>query len=400
MENKKISVRTINLAGYEAPTFAEDKRKEYVPYGANNLFPKLLLELSNKTALHTAILDKKIKLDTGDGIIPIDGDEKTQEFLDNINPNENINELGHKIATDLETFGGYYLQIIRAKDKKSIAQVYHIPYDRIRSGKINDKNQVDTYYYSEKWEKYTKKGDITEMPAFSETKDKNKVQILYVSKYNASSIYYPTPSYVGALQDIDTLAQISNFHNSAIRNNFAPGALIVFKTIPTGEEQDVIVAQIEEMYKGSSNAGEPAIFFVEDDGAAPTITQIEVSDLDKQFAQLSETADKNVTLAHSMPRIVAGLETPGSLGGGKEYIDASIIFFNQYTSKQQKFLLGTLNMIMDINGLEELKIINTPPSIMLLGEKMLQAVLNKNELRDLFGYEPEDITEIKPTEDE
>ncbi len=392
-----VNVRVIKLGTNVGPEIIENKRKEYVEFGKDNQFPQYLLDISKKTALHTAILDKKIKMDNGEGVVPVEDDKKTQLFLDNINPYENIDSLNNKIMSDMEIFGAFYLQIIWAKDGKSIAEWYHMPYDRIRSGKLNDKNQVDTYFYSEKWEKYTKKQDITEFPAFNKVKDKKKIQIYKGGAYNPASMYYSMPSYIGGLVDIDTLAEISIFHNSAIRNNFAPGALIVFKDRGTDEEMDTVVKQIEEKYKGSTNAGEPMIFFIEEGQEEPTVQQLDVTNLDKQFQQLSDTADKNVTLAHSIPRIVAGLETPGSLGSSKEVMDASLMFMNQYIKPQQNIVLNTYNKLMEINKMKDVKILNANPSLLLYSEQFLGQVLTKTEIREVFGYETEaqDITEIK-----
>lgn len=384
-----INFKWVQLASQNAPSIIVDKRSEIVLYGVDNKYPQFLLDLSIQSSLHTAILDKKIKMGIADGFT-YDGasDKKTDFFLENPNPYETMNDILEKTYNDLEIFGGFALSVLWAKDKKNIAQIYHTPFQNIRSGKVNDKNQVTDYYYFDEWSKYTRITDAQRYPAFSPFADKGQPQIFYCKKYSPTNLYYPIPGYVGGINDINTLQEISNFHNACITNNFQPGIMIIFRgPRPSEEEQDVIMKALTEKYKGSQNAGTPSVFFLDTEQQAPQIEQTAISDLDKQYSTLTEAVKESVVMAHSIPRIVAGLETPGSLGGGKEIVEANQIFYNNYVVNNQSFLLRYFNKITEINKLKELEIKNTNNSLLLYSEAMLTTILSRDEQRELFGYE-------------
>lgn len=388
INKKQIQSRVIKLASTLPPTPTEDKNRELVDFGKNNDYDDYLIKLSTVSGLHTAILDKKVSSLMGDKIT-YNGQEskKTDDFISKCNQNETLYEVMAKCAWDYEILGGFYLQIVWAKDKKSIAEIYHVPYQTVRATKKDEKGNINKFYIKKSWVKDNNTRNATEIEAFT-GKFSTKPQLLRCMKYSPSNQYYSYPSYVGATQDVDTLFQIVNFHNNAIKNNFSAGMIMAFRgPVPTDEEMDDIVKNVTKKYGGSDNAGVPIILFLDGDQQEPKIEQLATSDLDKLFNTLSDTAKENVTLAHSIPRCVAGLETKSTLGNSKEIVEANMMFQNDYVKKSQNFVLSNFNKITEINGMEELIIINQNPSIMLYSENLMSAVLTKEEIRTLFGFE-------------
>jgi len=392
----KISYKFVKLSSDVLPTFNVDNKGEIVKYGEDNLLPNKLLELSTQSSLHTAILDKKVKMSVGDGL-SYDGatNKKTQDFIDECNPYEGLNDILEKCAVDLEIFGGFSLEVIWSKDKTQIAEVYHMPYQHLRSSKLNEDNQVDYLIYNRDWTSYTSINQCKLYPVFNKNINKEDTQVLYSKKYTATNSYYPLPSYIGAINDINTLYQISVFNNACVTNNFQPGIMIIFRgSLPTPDEQDDIIKGLEEKYKGSKNAGTPAVFFLDSDQEEPTIEQSDVSDLDKQYTILTGAIKESVVMGHSIPRPVAGLETEGSLGSSKEVIEGRMLFYNDYIKYEQNFILKALNKIGKINGLKKFKINNPSPSALLYSENILDKILTQNEIRSLFGYDELEVEEI------
>jgi len=388
-----MNFKFIKMAAVVLPKIDVDKKNEIVKYGKNNRYPNELLDISIQSSLHTAILDKKITMSKGEGLAS--DDKKTQKWIESPNPYESLDDIYEKIATDLEIFGGFAIETIWSKDKKSIAEIYHIPFQNIRSTKMNEKNQVDTYLYHEDWKSYTRYTEAKAFPAFNSSDNKDLNQLLYAKKYSATNRYYPLPSYQGGIADINTLNEISIFHNSCIKNNFNPGILIFFKgPIPSVEEQDLVVEALEEKYAGAENAGSPGIFWV-DENMIPQIENLAVSDLDKQYSTLTEAIKESVVMGHQIPRIVAGLEKTGSLGGSKEIIESNAIFHQEYVSKQQQFICNYLNKIGAINGYKEVYVKNSTIPLHLFSESLLTQTLTKEEIRELFGF-TNDVVEVVP----
>lgn len=396
MGNKKITARFVKLSSeYAAPTVKIQDGDEMIHYGDNNLFPQYLLSLFRNSGLNRAIIERKVKMLIGNGV---NYEEPTEDVLMG-NRFESVNEIVEKCAYDLETFGGYYLQIVRTRDG-NIAEYYHMPYELIRAGVPNEFNQIDTYYYWNKKEPLNAWNDVNEFvkfPAFN-INDRTSNQILAVKKYSPSNKYYGGANYEGALLDIQTYMEISNFHNSNLHNNFAPGYIVFFRgPEPDDESQDEIVDTIKEKYDGTDNVGKPMIFFLDSEQEAPQIEALDVSDLDKQFEQLLTSIKDNIVISHGIPRQVIGMESQGSLGNSKEILQASQMFRSDYIEPEQKTLLRGFNMIQAINNDDDYIINNPNPNIISLDIAELLQFLDKNEVRELYGYEELDDAQITDT---
>ncbi|MCK9417230.1 phage portal protein [Candidatus Dojkabacteria bacterium] len=382
-----MKYKFVKYNAVKTPEFLVDKKSEMIKFGKDNKYPNFLLDLSTKTGLHTAILNTKKLYIIGNGLTYEGNDKKTDNFLLNANPYESMDEIFEKCTVDLEIFGGFSLETIWTRDKKSIAEIYHIPFQNIRATKQNRNNIVEKYLYHSNWNEYTRIKEAIEFKRFGDS-DKNNNQLLYTKQYNPINQYYPIPEYVGAIQDINTLSEISSFHNAAIKNNFNPGMMIIFRgPLPSEEEQDAIIEGLEEKYRGTNNAGTPSVFFLPENQEKPTLEQMSVSDLDKQYQILTEAMKENVVLGHQIPRIIAGLEKEGSLGGGKEYVDAELIFKNKYIVAHQNILLNSFNKIMKVNNMNELHIKNLNTNLLLYSDSLIEKILTIDEIRNLFGYE-------------
>ena len=386
-------VYTIELSSeqYNIPFFSQNKNKNpWVNYGDDNQMPEFLLNLSTESALHPAILDKKVLLDMGNDIIPVTPDEKTSNFIKNINQYQNLYQLNERVMRDLEVFGGSFLEVTWTKGasniKRTIASVSHMPYQRFRSGWMDENNIVNEYYYAEKWKRYMAYSDYTIKPAFNKDNITDIPQILYLKKYNVQSFYYPNPVYFGAINDINTLAETSIFNNSNIKNSLNPGVYIIFKEVPKNkEEKDKIIEGLVRRHKGAKKAGNATVFFADGTNNVPEIKQIEANKMHELFKELRNTSTSNVLISHSMPRVVAGEETQGALGSQKEVLEQMELFKQQYTSKQQNFVLQYYNMLMEINGLQPLQFVNEKPSLRMYSEQFLQATMTREELRTMMG---------------
>lgn len=395
--NDGIKVYTLMSEQVEAPKFNEDKRKDWVAAGDNNMFFEEILKLSNEAAMHSSIVNKKTRMILGKSI-EINSKEPIQQqvnFLKSVNRNgETIEQIMEKCAYDLTVSGMFFLQIGwgSGKDKKKIAEITHVPFQKQRSGKNNEEGKVDTFFLSDKWAKYTKDDDITPIPAFSQTDNLTVPQLLASIQYRAGCTYYSLPSWIGGFQAIDNLAQISNFHNNAIRNGFTTGSLLIFRgPIPTPESRQEIVSKLTQKFAGTYNANSQAVLFMDGEQLEPKFEHLSQNDLDKRFDQLEKSVKENVILAHSIPRSVAGIESVSSMGNSsRNVIENELYFYNSFIKYEQEFLLNTFNKIMIINGWDKIIIKNPSASLMLYSEALISQVLSKGEIRELFGYSREE----------
>ena len=342
---KKGNATFIQLSKeYEAPITKVETYLDYIKYGSDNNFPTYLIELLNTSGLHRAIIEKKVEMTLGIGFDLTDVSGEMEDFIKHPNRFESLDSLIEKCDYDLEVHGGYYLQVIWDNNTKKVKELYHMNAERMRVGKPNEFGFIeDFFYYPDETRPMTNNLDIgaaVHYPMFSETENTDVPQIYFVRKYSPTNKYYGPAIYESSILDIQTYAEISNFHNSNLHQNFSPGYLIFFTgTPPSDDLQDDIIKTMKNKYGSTENTGKPMVFFLEDDMEKPEIKPILTSDLDKQFDNLIKQITSNIVISHQIPRQVVGLETQGSLGGSKEMLEATEIFKNAYIMPQQNLLL-------------------------------------------------------------
>lgn len=376
------------------PKFVELRNYDWIFYGEDNLFPNKLIDLANKSALNNAIIMSKIDNVCGNGFMTDELDSKTLAFINKPNSKETLEELFRKAVYDYVIFGGFCLNIIWSRDRKSIAEIYHVDFSKIRSGKSNINGKVYTYWYSNNWAQYRKKEfEPRGIDAF-DLDNRTPSQLLYVTQYRPGLEYYPLPSYMGALGYIETDCEISNFHLSHIKNGMTPGMMITFNNgIPTDEEQSIIEQKIRNRYEGTDNAGKMILNFAADSTKAPSVTTLTPAQLDKQFIQLQETVLQNILTGHQVVSpLLVGIPTPGSLSNASEMLNAYQLYNNTVIEPLKNVVLGTFDKICDINGLQRLDISTAAPIEFSFSESVLAQILSRNELREKIGYDP-----IEPT---
>lgn len=398
----------INLAmsKIKLPDYAETywNNKPWVRYGVDNQFPVFLQELANKSALHNAIISSKVDYSYANGLDTKNvyneakaADFSTLLFVNHPNPYEDLNSIYRKCLYDYTLYGGFCLNVIWAKDRDNISEIYHIDFSKVRAGKKDEREQVKTYYYCEDWSN-TRKYGYKEVDAYNPNHKKGS-QLLYVKEYRPGTFYYPLPSYVGSLNYISIDCEISNFHLAHIVNGMTPNMMISFcNGIPTEEERRRIKQQFVDEFTGSDNAGKFFVTFSEDKERVPQITTISADNLDEQFIQLQATVLQNILSGHKVvsPMLV-GIKTEGQLGGNTELETSFEIFNNTVIKPIQKEVTGALNRLLPHtlhwNGTEVVPTDATPVSF-TWSENILSQILTPDEMRERIGIDKKDnITE-------
>ncbi|CAB5223203.1 Bacteriophage/Gene transfer agent portal protein [uncultured Caudovirales phage] len=372
---------TINFSEYSQPKFVEKKSQEWVSYGADNRYPGHLLSLLNTSAKHNAIVNGKANFIAGKGIV---FEDETKQYLiqESINRNgETINDILDKVALDIETFGGCYLEVIY-NPFGSATSLYHIDYNKVRS------NADNTYFYvSEQWDSKNKPDDIEGIAAFDENNKSGK-QIIYIKEYRPGVDTYTLPTYQGAMNYIELDVAVSEFHLNAIHNGMMPSKLISFNNgTPSEEEQRTIERRMRDKFAGEANAGKFIINFNNDPAKAPTVLDLSASDLDKQFDLLNKTIQQEIFSGHRITSAsLFGIATEGALGARNEMRTAYEIFQNTYVNGKQQFIERWFGYILPLFGInEEFHIQPTEPLGFEFSEQIIAANMTQDEIREKLG---------------
>lgn len=327
------------------PNIEEKRGKEWIDFGSNNLYPQLLIELYNNSAMHHTAVDAKVDGITGEGF----------KYFGNeiINSRgETIDELFAKITLDQQLFGGYALNVIWSRDGENIAEYYHLPFNNVRSGVMNEDEEIEEYYYCSDWTKYRKYKPVS-YKAFSTTDNSgdNASQVFYHFETTPGNYYYPLPSYVGAINDIDTDARISRYHRSNLQQGLAPSMMLTFKNgIPTADEQTEIWRDIEKTFAGQDNAGKFFVNFAEP-GREPTLEPIQNVN-DTYYVELESRVSSRILTSHriSSPLLLGIKDASGFSNNADEIQTAYNHFMGTVIVPEQKKLVRSFNKLINMSG--------------------------------------------------
>lgn len=340
-------IEIFSFKSIEIPKFVEVRGKEWVSYGEDNMFPAKLIELKNSSAIHNTCIEATTDAVCGEGVEGIGDDIVNTQ-------SESIDELYRKIALDYVMFNGFAINVIwnRAGDK--IAEIYHIPFDKVRSGKLNEDDIVEEYFYSSNWNN-TRKYTPKRYPAFNKTDNKgdDSSQIYYFKTYHPGNDIYPLPSYMGALNDIQLDGRISVYHNSNISNGISPGLIITFPAgIPSDDEKRKLHKDLNEAFASETNAGKVFLNFSDGIENAPKIETLTPPN-DDYYIQLENRITSRTLTAHriSSPLLLGVRETGTGLGNNAQEMETAFAhFLSVVIEPKQKEINKSLEWVLRSYG--------------------------------------------------
>lgn len=343
------NLKVIKLEALDLPTFQEVRGKDWVSFGDKNLYPDKIIELYNTSAMNGTAINSITDAVKGEGVVNI-GDMIVNTQGDT------LDDVYARVALDYVLFNGFALNVIwnRAGDK--IVEMYPLPFDKVRSGKLNEEDKVVEYFYSSNWAN-TRKYKPVRYKSYDATDNKgdNASQIYYCFSYTPGNMIYPLPSYVGALNDIQLDARISKYHNANISNGMSGG---IFINLPNGEptpdEQRSIYKDLVKSFTGEDNAGRLFLSFSEGSELAPQIQTIESAN-DDYYTTLETRISSRIMTAHRITsgRLI-GVRDEGGLGNNADEIQVAYTHFasTAIEPKQKKINKG-LDKVLSYMGVEE-----------------------------------------------
>ena len=342
-------IKIFNFEALDLPVFNEVRGKDWVSFGKDNLYPDKLIELYQSSAMNGTAINSITDAVKGEGLLNIGDTIVNSE-------GETLNEIYEKIALDYVLFGGYSLNVIWNRGGDKIVELYHLCFDKVRSGKLNEVDVVEDYYYSSNW-KNTRKYTPVRYKSYSTTDNKgdNASQILYCFDYTPGNLMYPLPSYVGAINDIQLDARISKYHNSQISNGFSGGILINLpQGTPTPEEQRMIYKDLVNSFTGVDNAGRLFLSFSEGADLAPQVQSV-TSTNDDYYVTLEQRISSRILTAHRITsgRLI-GVRDEGGLGNNADEIEVAYTHFSSTAIEpKQKKINKCLSKVLIFMGINE-----------------------------------------------
>jgi len=394
---------SIDLSTSTSPLVQEVRGKDYIEYGdANgqwrNLYPQFLIDLYYSSSITAAIVNATAEMISAEDLVITDEDDrdeearvKLQNFINNANGNETLHEVLKKVAFDFKLQGAFALNIVWSKDRTQIAEIYHIPVEKIRCERPDEFGKTNGYYVSGDWAN-TRTNKPYRVPAFNVNDRTSPNQILYTGLYSPNMNSYYTPDYVSCNNWALIDSKVSEFHLNNISNGFTGSFMISFANgIPTAEERRQIEQSLEAKFTSEKNAGKFVLTFSDDKTRVPEITSISPSDLDKQFLALQELLTSNILSGHRVTsKTLMGLDSAnGFSSNADELLNASNFYLNTVVMPFQGQILKVLHKIFQVNNMDmPVQFVQLKPITIQFDSETIRDVMTQDEIREEIGLPP------------
>ena len=402
-------ILSINLETSTAPMVQEVRGRDYIEYGTEdwkNLYPQFLIDLYYNSSTHAAIINATAEMIAGEDLVCEEDDTnlesyvKLKKFLRHANSNESLHQVIKKVAFDFKLQGAYALHIVWNRERTEIAEVYHVPVERVRAGKPNAMGKVDCFYISADWGN-TRTNKPYPVPAFNVNDRTSGSQLLYTGAYSPNMDCYHTPDYIAANNWALVDQKVAEFHLNNIENGFSGSYFVSFANgIPTQEERRQIEQSLVEKFTGASNSGKFILTFSDDKTRTPEITPISVSDADKQYLALQELLVQNILTGHRVTSpMLMGIKSDTGLGSNVDELNAAGNFYlNTVVKPFQLHILNTLQTLFSVNNMDlPVQFVQLKPITVEFTSEDLKGVMTEDEIREEVGLKP--LTDVEVRED-
>jgi len=394
---------SVDLSTSTSPLVQEVRGKDWIEYGdANgewrNLYPQFLIDLYYSSSITAAIVNATAEMISAEDIVITDEEDrdeearvKLQNFMNNANSNETLHEVIKKVAFDFKLQGAFALNIVWSKDRTQIAEVYHIPVEKIRCERPDEFGKTRAYYVSGDWAN-TRTNKPYRVPAFNVNDRTSPNQILYTGLYSPNMNSYYTADYISCNNWSLIDSKVSEFHLNNISNGFTGSFMISFANgIPTAEERRQIEQSLTDKFTGEKNSGKFVLTFSDDKTRVPEITSISPSDLDKQYLALQELLTSNILSGHRVTsKTLMGLDSAnGFSSNADELLNASNFYLNTVVMPFQSQIIKTLHKIFQVNQMDmPVQFVQLKPITIQFDSETIRDVMTQDEIRAEIGLAP------------
>lgn len=375
----------LSFAEAKQPEYREKKGEGggYIEFGHKNEYPNYLVDLFNKSAKHNAIIKGKVNYITGNGFkIVGDADPIGEQFIASANQSESLTEILRKVSTDIEIFGGAYLQIIWSQVGENLSEIYHLDYTKVRANEDNTQ-----YWYSDNWKDQKYKKEVYN--AFN-SQLRTGTQILYLKEYRPNLNAYALPGYFGALNYIESDIEISKHVLGNAQTGFSASKLI---TLPNGEPTDDEKRTIERKFTDRFTGSDGKKFilsFTNDASRKPIVDDLGASDITKEdFQNVDKLIQQNLYAGHQITAPdLFGISTPGQLGTRQQMRDSYEIFKNTYVNDKQIYLEQVFNLLAKLHGAtSEFEIVPVEPIGIEFSEAVIKEIAPREWILEKLGID-------------
>ena len=398
-------VRAISLSSHITEVFQEFKPsgKSYILNGKNNAGYDYVIDRYKYSPTNSAILDSYYSYIYGRGLTAnyTVNQANQMAIIQKLFSKDNVK----KIVKDFSLFHEASFEIILGKSGNEIAQINHLPKNKVVPTEANEYGEIPSYWYSYNWNDLRKYPAI-EIPAFIQGTTEKKT-IFVIKEYTIDDFYFARPSYYSGLNYAELEEQISIYCINHIKNGLSAGYIInVNEGITDDEVKDAFERNVIRKFTGSENANKFILSFNSNKDSATTLEAVQVADAHQQYQFLTEEARKQLLTAHKVVSgAILGIQTATGFSSNADEIETAFneTMLNVIKPLQDtltdgfEYVLGQNNITLQLY-FEPLrpKIIQAPVVKMASEKKKIgNELIELGEDEDLENYE---LIETKPVD--
>jgi hypothetical protein len=295
-------LRTISLSAFDTQIFDEVKPsgKTYVLNGKNNEGYDYVINRYKYSPTNAAILDSYYSYTYGQGLT---ANYMANQAIQMAKVNKLFTkDVVRKLVKDYTLFHECSFEIILGKTGNEIAQINHLPKNKVVPNEVDENGVINSYWYSYDWSD-TRKYPPTQIPVFVQGTTEKKT-VFVIKEYSINDFYFARPSYYSGLNYAELEEQISVYSVNHIKNGLSAGHII---NVNEGVTDDEVKTQFErniiKKWTGANNANKFILSFNSNKDNATTIETIAIADAHQQYQFLTEEARKQLLTAH---KVVSG----------------------------------------------------------------------------------------------
>ena len=332
-------------------TETKERGKGRIMWGANNKYPSYILDLYRDVATLGSIVNGAVDYVAGNGV----------QLLSPLFPDGKVNTKGELpvdivrgCALDYFLFGGFALEVIRGRDGRP-AEIYCSDIEDLRTNE-----DVSVFWWSDKWDKGARQGDIEEIPAFlpdldwarltPEERDRAAKSIVYVK--NSRKQVYPMPPFAQAVKACETERSIDVFHLNSIKNGFSASAFVqMCNGVPLDPKlKEEIEKDFMDKFGGETNAGRVVMSFSPDRQHAAVITELKTDDFGQRYDALAKRCRQQIFTSFRANPNLFGIPTESNGFNAEEYKQAFDLFNRTQIQPAQQRIADAFDRICGAPG--------------------------------------------------
>lgn len=315
--------------------------RSFVYWGKDNKYPSILKNLYYNSATLGSIINGTVGYVLGDGVIAADEAAKWKESVNR--RGDTLYDIVNSLALDYMIYRGFAIQVIYSK-LGTVAEIYALDFNKCRSDEYHRK----IYFNKKGWTSYSTKYEVYD--AFGEKFDpEHPSQILYFT--DGSRGVYPHPRWEGAIKDVETEIECTNYSLNSIGNGLSARYILTMPSSAnlTKEQKEIIEKGIKEKFTGTETSSNFMLYFATGTEELKA-TAITADEQNEKFTSIKKAARENIFTAFAAVPALFGLMTESKGFSKEEFSSAYKLYFNTQVKPIQKKINNQISKVLGVKN--------------------------------------------------